>query len=183
MQNKKAYERSHHGHTGTTRHSPHNGFNRLLRALPGDQGFVDTVTGGIGVSSPTGPTSPPAGLTPTSRRQDHTTWHVRVTRRSSKAHPRPPHPAPRIVTIASRPLGRNGTVHRIIRNQDAVKSDSAIQKIILPRRGEAEPGSRCINSHIVPGQKASTAGLFSHRQTFFRLSPVGCRFAAQNLQK
>src|ERR1700722_9566255 len=45
-----------------TRHSPHNGFNRLLRALPGDQGFVDTVADGIA----------PANLTPTSRRQDHT---------------------------------------------------------------------------------------------------------------
>jgi hypothetical protein len=88
------------------------------------------------------PADDSAGLTPTSRRQDHTTWHVRVTRRSSKAHPRPPHPAPRIVTIASRPLGRNGTVHRIIRNLDTVKSDSAIQKIILPpprRSGTREP--------------------------------------------
>ena len=35
----------------------------LLRALPGDQDLVDTVTSGI----------TPAGLTPTSRRQDHTT--------------------------------------------------------------------------------------------------------------
>jgi hypothetical protein len=26
MQNRKAYEHSHHGHTGTTRHSPRNGF-------------------------------------------------------------------------------------------------------------------------------------------------------------
>jgi hypothetical protein len=32
---KKAYERSHHGHTGFTRHSPRNGFNGFLRALPG----------------------------------------------------------------------------------------------------------------------------------------------------
>jgi hypothetical protein len=53
---------------------PHGvGFNKLLRALPGDQGFVDTVTGGIGVSGPIGPTSPSARLTPTLRRQDHTT--------------------------------------------------------------------------------------------------------------
>src|SRR5580693_6605128 len=28
---------SHHGHTGNTRHSPRNGFNGLLRALPGDR--------------------------------------------------------------------------------------------------------------------------------------------------
>ena len=28
---------SHHGHTGNTRHSPRNGFNGFLRALPGDR--------------------------------------------------------------------------------------------------------------------------------------------------
>src|SRR5215216_1086873 len=37
MQSKKAYERSHHGHTGFTRHSPRNGFNGFLRDLPGDR--------------------------------------------------------------------------------------------------------------------------------------------------
>src|SRR5205814_4494301 len=37
MQNKKAYEHSHPGHTGFTRHSPRNGFNGFLRALPGDR--------------------------------------------------------------------------------------------------------------------------------------------------
>ena len=30
---------SHHGHTGNTRHSPRNGFNGFLRALPGDRAF------------------------------------------------------------------------------------------------------------------------------------------------
>jgi hypothetical protein len=33
----KAHEHSHHGHTGITRHSPRNGFNGFLRALPGDR--------------------------------------------------------------------------------------------------------------------------------------------------
>src|SRR4051794_40908700 len=37
MQNKKAYEHSHHGHTGFTRHSLRNGFNGFLRDLPGDR--------------------------------------------------------------------------------------------------------------------------------------------------
>jgi hypothetical protein len=32
---KLAYEHSHHGHTGNTRHSLRNGFNSLFRALPG----------------------------------------------------------------------------------------------------------------------------------------------------
>src|ERR1700756_3923653 len=31
---------SHHGHTGNTRHSPRNGFNGFLRALPGDRAFL-----------------------------------------------------------------------------------------------------------------------------------------------
>ena len=29
-----------HGHTGNTRHSPRNGFNGLLRALPGDRALL-----------------------------------------------------------------------------------------------------------------------------------------------
>ena len=33
----RAHKHSHHGHTGTTRHSPRNGFNGFLRALPGDR--------------------------------------------------------------------------------------------------------------------------------------------------
>ena len=31
---------SHHGHTGITRHSPRNGFNGFLRALPGDRALL-----------------------------------------------------------------------------------------------------------------------------------------------
>jgi hypothetical protein len=34
MQNKKAYERSHHGHTGITRHSPRNGFTTYIALFP-----------------------------------------------------------------------------------------------------------------------------------------------------
>src|SRR6202162_5331858 len=55
---------SHHGHTGNARHSPRNGFNGFLRALPGDRACL--------------PPSPPRSLllenlTPASGRQDHTT--------------------------------------------------------------------------------------------------------------
>jgi hypothetical protein len=64
VQNNKAHKRSHHGHTGITRHSPRNGFNGFLRTLPGDRAFL--------------PPSPrrncvPQNLTPASGRQDHTT--------------------------------------------------------------------------------------------------------------
>jgi hypothetical protein len=37
QKNKKHGELVHHGHTGNTQHSPHNGFNSFLRALPGDR--------------------------------------------------------------------------------------------------------------------------------------------------
>jgi hypothetical protein len=63
MQSKKAYEHSHHGHTGFTRHSPRNGFNGFLRALPGDRALL----------SPSSAEISSANLTPASRRQDHTT--------------------------------------------------------------------------------------------------------------
>ena len=60
----KAHKRSHHGHTGNTRHSPRNGFNSLYRALPGDRAFL--------------PPSPLRSLllknlTPASGCRDHTT--------------------------------------------------------------------------------------------------------------
>jgi hypothetical protein len=49
---KQPHQRSHHGHTGNTRHSPRNGFNKLLRALPGEPGFLATVVCGYGMSAP-----------------------------------------------------------------------------------------------------------------------------------
>src|SRR3954451_5238993 len=62
MQNKKAYEHSHHGHTGLTRHSPRNGFNGFLRALPSDRAFL-----------PLSSADRSADLMPASGHQDHTT--------------------------------------------------------------------------------------------------------------
>src|ERR1700704_82334 len=48
-----------------------------------------------------------ASLTPAPRRQDHTSSPY-ASVPFVKAHPRPPHPAPRFVTIASAPLGGAG---------------------------------------------------------------------------
>src|SRR5450759_2266005 len=59
---KKAHERSHHRFTGITRPSLRNGFNGLLRALPGDRAFL-----------PPSSADTSANLTPASGRQDHTT--------------------------------------------------------------------------------------------------------------
>src|SRR3954462_14436044 len=62
MQNKKAYEHSHHGHTGFTRHSPRNGFNGFLRALPGDRACLPPSSADHSVN-----------LMPASGHQNHTT--------------------------------------------------------------------------------------------------------------
>jgi hypothetical protein len=78
--------------TGNARHSRTQWFT-AYSALSPVTGFLATVAGGlirrldtsIGVSGPHG-------------------FAVRETRRSSRAHPRPPHPAPTFVTIASAPL-------------------------------------------------------------------------------
>jgi hypothetical protein len=54
---------SHHGHAANVRHSPRNGFNGFLRALPGDRALLP----------PSSAKMAPANLTPASGRQDHTT--------------------------------------------------------------------------------------------------------------
>src|SRR5664280_3241786 len=71
------------GHTGITRHSPRNGFNGLLRTLPGDRAFLSPSSSGYGVSKPGRADMPPPDLTPASRRQDHTTSPSEIKRRSS----------------------------------------------------------------------------------------------------
>src|SRR6266404_3171685 len=59
----KAHERSHHGHTGITRHSPRNGFTAYFVLSPARSGlFVTVISRLLG-----------ADLTPASRRQNHTT--------------------------------------------------------------------------------------------------------------
>jgi hypothetical protein len=94
----KSIRVSHHGHAGFTRHSPRNGFNRLLRALPGDRAFLP-------------PSSPrsllPENLTPASGCQDHT-----ASPSASRAFVNAPLASiasrPASVTIASRPLSETG---------------------------------------------------------------------------
>jgi len=54
------------GSVGSFRHSPRNGFNGLLRALPGVHDLLVTVIGAM--------QSIVANLTPAKGRQDHTTW-------------------------------------------------------------------------------------------------------------
>ena len=97
MQNKKAYERSHHGHTGNHPAFPAQWFYGLLRALPGDQALL----------APS-PARLLADLTPTLGRQNHTTSpyapapFVKGAAASTASRPAS-------VTIAKRPSeGRDG---------------------------------------------------------------------------
>src|SRR5438045_1145338 len=97
MQNKKAYEHSHHGHTGDTRHAPLNVFNGFLLSLPGDRALLPPsfcvyrkLDASVGASEP------------------HD-FAVRLTCCSSKAPSASIASRPAFVTIASRPsLGRDG---------------------------------------------------------------------------
>src|SRR6476469_5289266 len=82
---------SHHGHTGNTRHSPRNGFNGLLRALPGDRALL-----------PPSPAALAASLTPASGRQDHTTSPSASARFVKRAFASTAS-RPTFVTIAKRP--------------------------------------------------------------------------------
>jgi hypothetical protein len=70
----KAHERSHHRFTGATRHSLRNGFNGLLRALPGERIRLVTVISGLrSCPRPVGPTCL-RQLGTSNGCQDHTTW-------------------------------------------------------------------------------------------------------------
>jgi len=53
--------------------------------------------------------SPPASLTPASRGQDHTILPSALASLVLRHHPRPSHPAPTFVTIATRPSYRDRT--------------------------------------------------------------------------
>ena len=83
--------------SGNTPAFPARWFYGLYRALPGDRlvchrrpaGLTAELDASIGASEP------------------HD-FAVRLTHRSSRAHQRPPHPAPRFVTIASAPLVGTG---------------------------------------------------------------------------
>src|SRR5450755_3715325 len=98
---------SNQGHTAIVRHSLRDGFNGLLRALPGDRALLPP--------SPARRVSVFASLAPASGRQDHTASpSARSAARPRKeiAHstPRPPQSRSAFVTIAIRPSGeRNGT--------------------------------------------------------------------------
>ena len=97
---KKSTRVRNHGHAGITRHSPRNGFNGFLRALPGDRAFL----------SPSSPRSLLLkNLTPASGRQNHTTSPSAKPSAFVSALLASTASRPAFVTIASRPsVGRDG---------------------------------------------------------------------------
>jgi hypothetical protein len=96
----KTHEHSHHGHTGITRHSPHNGFTVSFVLSPASPALLPPSSAvclrqldtGVRVSGP----------------HDFAVRRLRVRQRAAQASTAS---RPASVTIASRPLGRNGTVH------------------------------------------------------------------------
>src|SRR6266404_3694517 len=88
----KSIRVNHHRFAGAIRPSLRNGFNGFLRALLGDRACL-----------PPSPASLLANLTPASGRQDHTTSPSANATPRQERRSRPPHLAPRFVTIASAP--------------------------------------------------------------------------------
>ena len=103
---KRHASRSHHRSSRFTRHSPRNGFNGFLRALPGVRDVLVTVIGEM--------QSIVANLAPAKGRQNHTTSPSACRAARQAAQPRPPHSNPTLVTVAKRPSirGRTNKEHK-----------------------------------------------------------------------
>jgi hypothetical protein len=99
MQNKKAYELVTTGSPEITRHSPRNGLNGFLRALPGDRACL-----------PPSSVFRRTDLTPASGRQDHT---ASPSASASFVKEASASIASRLtfMTIASVPLGEAGCIY------------------------------------------------------------------------
>ena len=104
----KGSKKNAHEHTGSAeavRPSLRNGFTAYLRALPGETRAC---------LSPSSPRSVSSfkNLTPAIGASGPHDFAVRVTRRSSKAHPRPSLPAPTSVTMANAPSLGTGCANK-----------------------------------------------------------------------
>jgi hypothetical protein len=121
VQKVKSTRGSHHEFTGTTRHSPRNGFNGFLRDLPGDRALLSPSFVEYGWSAPGRADFASAKLDASIEASGPHDFAVRstVVRLHACASltgwtppcdddcaptlPRPPHPVPTSVTIAKRP--------------------------------------------------------------------------------
>ena len=120
--NKKAYERSHHGHTGITRHSPHNGFTVSFVLSPASRALLPPSSAvclrqldtGVRVSGPHD----------FAVRRLHVRQRAALTSTASR---------PASVTIASRPLWKERDRASIFLKSDLVKYNSEIPKWLVTR--------------------------------------------------
>jgi hypothetical protein len=156
MQNEKAYEHSHHGHTGNHPAFPAQWFYGLLRALPGDQACLTP-----------SPARLLADLTPALGRQNDTTSPyasaVRHTRRRVHRIPRSTS-----VTIAKRPSEEAGP-NRYSADFTPPSSLISENRKLVPRafveidcRGS---GKRDLKRHLVGAHRQSgqrTSALVRH---------------------
>ncbi len=138
---------SHHRSTGSTRPSLRNGFNGLLRALPGDRAFLSPSLAAM--------RSIVANLTSASGYQDHTTSPSASTPSLVVATSRPSHPAPNVRDDREAPLlrvrGMAGISNAVSSNRRSeiflsegldTSEEWRVARTDLPGRGksgEAEP--------------------------------------------
>src|SRR5437868_14290218 len=128
VQKVKSSRGSHHEFTGTTRHSPRNGFNGFLRALPGDRAFLSPPHSEYGWSAPGradfASTKLDAGVEASGphdfavrsnivrlrARASLTGWTPPCDDDCAPTLPRPPHPVPNVRDDRETPLcvGRDG---------------------------------------------------------------------------
>jgi hypothetical protein len=178
MQNEKAYELVTTGLPEKTRPSLRNGFNGVLRALPGDRACLPP--------SQAQCASIVANLTPASGRQDHTASPSANRCSRQQHHPRPPHPAPNVRDDREPPLLRE-------RDGDQYASDLGFLKIrIFLREGLDTPLSDLpvgqvgsVKIMVVPAK----AGTHTPRQVFweplfdgFRATPAPCGYGSLRSQ-
>jgi hypothetical protein len=115
---------SHHGHAGITRHSPRNGFNGFLRALPGDRACLPPSSSGV--------TS--AGLDAGVEASGPHDFAVRKQRPRLWRRPRPPHPTAYVRDDRETPLRGGGTESQYSCFYPAVKLNSENPKLVAARR-------------------------------------------------
>jgi hypothetical protein len=117
---------SHHGHTGNTRHSPRNGFNGFLRALPGDRACLppSSADNSANLSASVGASGP----------HDFAVRFSTVRYRRIRVH-RIPHPTS--VTIAKRPSVWDGIIRTTPVSTPPPSEISEIPKFIEVPRGSA----------------------------------------------
>jgi hypothetical protein len=165
VRNFRSTRASHHRFTETIRPSLRNGFNGLLRALPGDRAFLPPSLADIRRVGPKGPTSPFRQLDASvgaSGPHGFTVRNCIVRPRacnctSRPTLPRPPHPTPRFVTNARTPLlegwnarkmgviwGQRKAIYFLLEDWTGRNRLKLLMKFELGRRGQSPSSHRTV---------------------------------------